>query len=109
MQAGWKDRKAPCHVAGRADEHFAWERPADGANGRRRERRWWQAGTGRALSLEDGLLVEYDLASRAPVGLVFLAVGEQAPSSDGLHAGLISIVPADRGRGVSRRSTASVG
>ncbi len=51
---------------------FAFERPANGAQ---QQRRWMAVGRGRLLSLEDSMLVEYNIASRAPVGVVFLSIG----------------------------------
>ncbi|EIE19713.1 Metallo-dependent phosphatase [Coccomyxa subellipsoidea C-169] len=52
---------------------FAFERPANGAQ---QQRRWMAVGRGRLLSLEDSMLVEYNIASRAPVGVVFLSIEE---------------------------------
>ena len=35
-------------------------------------------GHDRMLSLEEGMLVEYDVPSRAPIGAVFLSIGKPA-------------------------------
>jgi hypothetical protein len=61
--------------AGQEEEadHFAFEQQP------RSLQRWMSVGHGRLLSLEEGMLVEYDVASRAPVGVVFLSVGERPP------------------------------
>ena len=57
---------------GRRDAHFGFEREP------RRRQRWIPVGRERMLSVEEGMLVEYDVPSRAPIGAVFLAVGESA-------------------------------
>lgn len=46
-------------------------------------RTWWPAGAGRGLRRQDGVLVELDLASRAPVGVVFLTIGAPTPENPG--------------------------
>ena len=62
-----------CFAAGsRGDEHFAWEHK------QRSQQRWMPVGHERMLSLEEGMLVEYDVPSRAPIGAVFLSIGKPA-------------------------------
>ena len=56
----------------RGDEHFGFERRP------RHQQRWISVGPQRILSIEEGMLVEYDVPSRAPIGAVFLSVGEPA-------------------------------
>ncbi|BDA46759.1 probable 3',5'-cyclic adenosine monophosphate phosphodiesterase Cpd at N-terminal half [Coccomyxa sp. Obi] len=48
-----------------------FERPASSSQ---QQRRWMAVGQGRLLSLEDSMLVEYNVASRAPIGVVFLSI-----------------------------------
>lgn len=51
---------------------LVFERPASSSQ---QQRRWMAVGQGRLLSLEDSMLVEYEVASRAPIGVVFLTIG----------------------------------
>ena len=59
-------------MSSRGDEHFEFERKP------RRQQQWIPVGNERMLSVEEGMLVEYDVPSRAPIGAVFLSVGEAA-------------------------------
>ena len=65
-------RHTPFLVDSRGDEHFAWEHK------QRSQQRWMSVGHERMLSLEEGILVEYDVPSRAPIGAVFLSIGKPA-------------------------------
>ncbi|CAK0785880.1 hypothetical protein CVIRNUC_009093 [Coccomyxa viridis] len=55
---------------GKQKEHFAFERKQLG------QQRWMPIGHDRMLSREEGMLVEYDVPSRAAIGAVFLSVGD---------------------------------
>ena len=68
---------------GKQKKHFTFERKQPN------QQRWMPIGHNRMLSREEGMLVEYDVPSRAAIGAVFLSVGvlhtQQAPSLQ-LHA-----------------------
>ena len=63
---------------GKQKGHFSFERK------QLNQQRWMPIGHDRMLSREEGMLVEYDVPSRAAIGAVFLSVGMllilQAPS-----------------------------
>ena len=62
---------------------FAFERPASSSQ---QQQRWLAVGHGRLLSLEDSMLVEYNIASRAPIGVVFLSIGAFSCPTSGFCA-----------------------
>ena len=70
-------------TGGKQKGYFAFERQ------QLNQQRWMPIGHDRMLSREEGMLVEYDVPSRAAIGAVFLSVGvlliQQAPSLQ-LHA-----------------------
>lgn len=66
-----------------------FERPASSSQ---QQRRWMTVGQGRLLSLEDSMLVEYNVASRAPIGVVFLSIedGEEVVLLDRAGAPIVA-------------------
>lgn len=82
-------RRISC-AGGREEEHFAFEHK------QRSQQRWMDIGHERMLSLEEGMLVEYDVPSRAPIGAVFLSIGS-LPASQASHPSIKASVAGTRG------------
>lgn len=77
--AGWLCSRVDCDVAGGMASSLD-EAGGDGYGG---SVRWFSAGGDVLLALQDGLLVEYDLRSRAPVGLVAKLPSSSEAGGDG--------------------------
>jgi len=75
---GWLRSRVECGLAQGAGAAASLDEQAPGAS---QAVEWFAAGGDVLLALQDGLLVEYDLPSRAPVGLVAKLPEEEPPAA----------------------------